>query len=86
MINKLREMQNEEISNGFANGNLWHDLQTIIKKYEHLEVQTIETIQIYKGIEITKKGNFYFFYFNGVKYTNTNLHFAKVMISRCLRD
>jgi hypothetical protein len=45
----------------------------------------METI-IYKGIEITKNGNFYNFYFNGVKYKNTNLHFAKVMVSRCLRD
>jgi len=29
-IEKLREIQNEEINNGFANGNLWNDLEDLI--------------------------------------------------------
>jgi hypothetical protein len=29
-IQKLREIQNEEINNGFVNGNLWNDLEDLI--------------------------------------------------------
>ena len=29
-IEKLREIQNEEVNNGFANGGLWNDLEYLI--------------------------------------------------------
>ena len=29
-IEKLREIQNEEVNNGFANGGLWNDLEDLI--------------------------------------------------------
>ncbi len=29
-IQKLKEIQNEEINNGFANGSLWNDLEDLI--------------------------------------------------------
>jgi hypothetical protein len=42
---------------------------------------------IYKGIEIIKvHETCYIFYFQGTKYRNTNLHFAKRMISRELKN
>jgi len=41
---------------------------------------------IYKGIEIELVNGYYVFFFNGIKNNNTNLHFAKVMISRYLRN
>lgn len=41
-INKLREIQNEEIANGFVNGNLWNDLEDMIYKIENPEVETIQ--------------------------------------------
>jgi len=41
-IAKLREIQNEEINNGFENGNLWNDLQDLIYKIENPEVETIQ--------------------------------------------
>ena len=44
----------------------------------------MEKIIIYKGIEITESNGYYLFTFNGIKNTNTNLWFAKVMISRYL--
>jgi hypothetical protein len=46
----------------------------------------METI-IYKGVEIqkTENGNF-IFRLNGTEYINTNLRFAKVMISRELKN
>jgi hypothetical protein len=46
----------------------------------------METI-IYKGVEIVKVHNTcYVFYLNNTKHTNTNLHFAKVMISKNLKN
>ena len=46
----------------------------------------METI-IYKGVEIQKTENgIFIFCLDGTKYTNTNLHFAKVMISRELKN
>jgi hypothetical protein len=46
----------------------------------------METI-IYKGVEIqkTQNGNF-IFHLDGAEHINTNLHFAKVMISRELKN
>lgn len=41
-IDKLREIQNEEINNGFANGTLWNDLEDIIYKLENPEIETIK--------------------------------------------
>jgi hypothetical protein len=41
---------------------------------------------IYKGIEIKIENGYYKFVFNGTLYTNTNLHFAKVMITRELKN
>ena len=41
-IEKLREIQNEEVANGFVNGNLWNDLEDMIYKIENPEVETIE--------------------------------------------
>ena len=34
-IQKLREIQNEEINNGFVNGNLWNDLEDLIYGLEN---------------------------------------------------
>lgn len=34
-IEKLREIQNEEINNGFANGSLWNDLEDLIYGLEN---------------------------------------------------
>ena len=42
-----------------------------------------QTNIVYKGIEILVSENgFYTFYLNGFKFINTNLYFAKVMITR----
>ncbi len=41
-INKLREIQNEEVANGFINGNLWNDLEDIIYKIENPKAETVE--------------------------------------------
>lgn len=41
-INKLREIQNEEVFNGFINGNLWNDLEDMIYKIENPEVETTQ--------------------------------------------
>jgi len=41
-IIKLREIQNEEVLNGFKNGNLWNDLEDMIYKLENPEVETIQ--------------------------------------------
>lgn len=41
-IEKLREIQNEEVANGFVNGNLWNDLEDIIYEIENPEVETVE--------------------------------------------
>jgi len=41
-INKLREIQNEEVANGFVNGNLWNDLEDMIYKIENPEIETVE--------------------------------------------
>jgi len=41
-INKLREIQNEEVANGFVNGNLWNDLEDMIYKIENPEIETIQ--------------------------------------------
>tara|TARA_R110000868_G_scaffold151116_1_gene374713 strand:- start:5472 stop:5639 length:168 start_codon:yes stop_codon:yes gene_type:complete len=38
----------------------------------------------FKGIEITEINGYYVFTLNGMKNTNTNLRFAKIMISRQL--
>jgi hypothetical protein len=46
----------------------------------------METI-IYKGVEIQKTQNGYFlFYRDNTEHVNTNLHFAKVLISRKLKN
>lgn len=34
-IQKLKEIQNEEINNGFVNGNLWNDLEDLIYGLEN---------------------------------------------------
>lgn len=41
-INKLREIQNEEVVNGFVNGDLWNDLEDMIYKIENPEVEILE--------------------------------------------
>jgi len=41
-ISKLREIQNEEVANGFVNGNLWNDLEDLIYKIENPEAETIQ--------------------------------------------
>lgn len=42
---------------------------------------------IYKEIEIVKTENGYYkFIFNGIVYTNTNIHFAKRMITFCIKN
>ena len=41
-INKLREIQTEEVANGFINGNLYNDLEDLIYKLENPEVETIQ--------------------------------------------
>jgi len=42
VINKLREIQNEEVANGFVNGNLWNDLEDLIYKLENPEVEAVQ--------------------------------------------
>lgn len=44
------------------------------------ELKNTEKI-IYKGIEISLENGFYFFTFNGVINSNTNIHMAKRMIT-----
>lgn len=44
----------------------------------------MKTIINYKGIEIEEINGYYIFYYKGVKNINTNLRFAKAMISRSL--
>jgi hypothetical protein len=41
---------------------------------------------IYKGIEIELVNGYYIFFLNGRKYTNTNIHHAKRMITRDLKN
>lgn len=49
-INKLREIQNEEVNNGFLNGNLWNELEDIIYGLENPDSK-LETEQadLYAG-------------------------------------
>ena len=47
-IDKLREIQNEEVLNGFVNGNLWNDLQDMIYKIENPEFETTQA-DLYAG-------------------------------------
>jgi hypothetical protein len=42
VVSKLREVQNEEVANGFINGSLWNDLEDLIYKIENPEVETVE--------------------------------------------
>jgi hypothetical protein len=44
----------------------------------------MKTTIIYKGIEIFEINGYYVFTINGMKNFNTNLRFAKTMISRIL--
>lgn len=48
-IQKLREIQNDEVSNGFKNGQLWNDIEDMIWKLEnpHLLMET-ENVGDYK--------------------------------------
>lgn len=49
-IEKLREIQNEEVNNGFANGELWNDLQDLIYKLENPSSQLeSEQADLYAG-------------------------------------
>ena len=34
-VAKLREIQNEEVNNGFVNGSLWNDLEDLIYGLEN---------------------------------------------------
>ena len=43
-IEKLREIQNEEVNNGFANGSLWNDLEDLIYGLENPSSK-LETVQ-----------------------------------------
>ena len=43
-VAKLREIQNEEINNGFVNGNLWNDLEDLIYGLEHPQSK-LESVQ-----------------------------------------
>ena len=43
-IEKLREIQNEEVNNGFANGGLWNDLEDLIYGLENPSSK-LETVQ-----------------------------------------
>lgn len=43
-IEKLRQLQNEEVNNGFLNGQLWNDLEDIIQRLENPSLN-IESIQ-----------------------------------------
>lgn len=43
-IEKLREIQNEEIANGFVNGDLWNDLEDIIYGLENPQSK-LESVQ-----------------------------------------
>ena len=43
-IEKLREIQNEEVNNGFANGSLWNDLEDLIYGLESPSSK-LETVQ-----------------------------------------
>ena len=43
-IEKLREIQNEEANNGFANGSLWNDLEDLIYGLENPSSK-LETVQ-----------------------------------------
>ena len=45
----------------------------------------MKNVTIYKGIEIIENLGFYVFNFNGEKYTNTNLYFAKCCVTRALK-
>ena len=42
----------------------------------------MENTIIYKGIEIIELNGFFVFWYRNNQYTNTNLHFAKCMITR----
>jgi len=54
-IEKLREIQNEEVNNGFVNGNLWNDLEDLIYGLENPSSK-LESVQaeIY-GAKLLKK-------------------------------
>jgi len=54
-IIKLREIQNEEVLNGFKNGNLWNDLEDMIYKLENPEVETIQG-DLYAGKTLKQLG------------------------------
>ena len=43
-IEKLREIQKEEVNNGFANGSLWNDLEDLIYGLENPSSK-LETLQ-----------------------------------------
>lgn len=41
---------------------------------------------VYKGVEIVKTDSGYYkFSYNGIEHINTNLYFAKIMITRVLK-
>ena len=44
VIEKLREIQNEEVNNGFVNGSLWNDLEDLIYGLENPK-SGLETVQ-----------------------------------------
>jgi len=41
-IIKLKEIQNEEVLNGFKNGNLWNDLEDMIYRLQNPDLETIQ--------------------------------------------
>lgn len=43
-IEKLREIQNEEVKNGFINGDLWNDLEDLIYGLENPQSK-LESVQ-----------------------------------------
>ena len=55
MINKLREIQNEEIANGFLNGSLWNDLEDLIYQIQNPQVETIQG-ELYAGKTLKQLG------------------------------
>ena len=44
-LEKLEKLQNEELQNGFQNGDLWNDLEDIIYKMKH-SIENVEPIQV----------------------------------------
>ncbi len=55
IINKLREIQNEEIANGFLNGSLWNDLEDLIYQIQNPQVETIQG-ELYAGKTLKQLG------------------------------